>query len=159
MKTKTAYLCRGAAVAAVYVLMTFVSSLFGLASGPVQIRISEALCILPVLMPESVPGLSVGCLAANILTGALLPDTVFGTLATLLGAVGTRLFRKNKILAFLSPVVSNTVIIPFILRLAYGINKGFLLLAAGVFVGEAISVLLLGGILYRTLSRKTELFR
>ena len=83
-------LAQAAMIAALYIVLTFIANLLGIASGAVQIRFSEALTILPYFTVSAVPGLTVGCLLANILTGCALPDIIFGTLATLLGAVFTR---------------------------------------------------------------------
>ena len=93
-KYTTLYLTRGALIAALYVSLTYASSLFGLSSGAIQFRLSEMLCILPVFMPEAVVGLTLGCLIANLLTGAVVWDIIFGSLATLMGAVGARLLSK-----------------------------------------------------------------
>ncbi len=79
---KTLYLVQGALIAALYVVLTLVAAGFDLASGAIQVRISEALCILPFFTPAAVPGLFVGCLAANLVTGSALPDIIFGSLAT-----------------------------------------------------------------------------
>ena len=92
--TKVGSLTLGGAVAAVYVLLTLLAAALGLASGVIQLRLSEALCVLPIFFPAAVPGLFVGCLLANLLTGAVVWDVIFGSLATLLGALGTRLLRK-----------------------------------------------------------------
>ncbi|MBQ6937911.1 MAG: QueT transporter family protein, partial [Clostridia bacterium] len=115
--------------------------------------ISEALCILPAFTASAVPGLFAGCLAANLLTGAALWDVVFGSVATLLGALGTRYFGKNKFLAPIFPIVSNTVIIPFVLKLAYGVEQGYIFLALSIFIGEVISCGVLGIILYKALEK------
>ena len=95
MKNKKAlYLTQAAMIAALYVVLTMIANAFGLASGNIQVRFSEALTVLPFLTPAAVPGLFIGCLAANLATGAMLPDIVFGSLATLLGAIGTFLLGK-----------------------------------------------------------------
>ena len=105
MRKKTKLLTQGALIAALYVVLTYVTNLAGMASGAIQVRISEALCILPAFTASAVPGLFVGCLAANLLTGAALWDVVFGSVATLLGALGTRYFGRNKFLAPIFPIV------------------------------------------------------
>lgn len=157
MNRKTKYLTQGALIAALYVVLTYITNLAGLASGAVQVRVSEALCILPAFTISAVPGLFIGCLAANILTGAALWDVVFGSVATLLGALGTRYFGKNKFLAPVFPIVSNTVIVPFVLKLAYGVEQGYIFLAFSIFIGEVISCGILGILLYRALE-KTRIF-
>ncbi len=153
MRKKTKLLTQGALIAALYVVLTYVTNLAGMASGAVQVRISEALCILPAFTASAVPGLFVGCLAANLLTGAALWDVVFGSVATLLGALGTRYFGKNKFLALVFPIASNTLIIPFVLKLAYGVEQGYIFLALSIFIGEVISCGVLGIILYKALEK------
>ena len=121
MKTnnKTVYfMTYGAMIAAIYVALTMLFA--PISFGPVQFRISEALCILPFFTPAAVPGLAVGCLLSNIFCGAMMPDVIFGTLATLIGAVGSYALRKNKWLVCIPPIVANALIIPFVLRFAYG---------------------------------------
>lgn len=91
-------------IAAVYVALTFISALLGLASGAIQIRISEALCVLPLFTPAAIPGLFIGCAMANFLTGSLPMDVLFGSVATLLGAVGAycigKQIKKHGIITF-----------------------------------------------------------
>ncbi len=149
---------QAAIIAALYVVLTVIANAFGLAKFAVQIRFSEALCILPFFTPAAVPGLYVGCLIANILTGAGIWDILFGSLATLIGAVGTRLLRKRKFLMTLPPVVANMLIIPFILRYGYGIqwmyedvDLAIPFYAVTVGIGEVISVCILGSILLKVL--------
>lgn len=88
---KVLFLTQAAVIAAIYVVLTIFISAFNLASGAIQVRISEALTILPFFTPAAIPGLAIGCLLSNLLTGAAVYDVVFGSLATLLGAVGTSL--------------------------------------------------------------------
>ena len=96
---KVLFIVQAAMIAALYVVLTYITNLLGLASGSIQIRFSEALCILPVFTPAAIPGLWLGCLLANTLTGAIVYDIVFGSIATLLGAVGTYLLRRHKVLS------------------------------------------------------------
>ena len=158
MKTNnTLYLTRGALIAALYTVLTYVASLFGLSSGVIQFRISEALCILPLFMPEAVIGLFVGCFLSNLLTGAVIWDAVFGSVATLIGALCTRAMRflpeKSKWLATLPPVISNAVIVPFILMYAYGAPNSYFYLMLTVGVGELVCSTILGTPLYYTLKK------
>ena len=147
---RVAHLARAGIIAALYVVLTWISALFGLSGmGAIQLRISEALCILPVFTAAAVPGVTLGCLLANLFTGAALPDIIFGTLATLLGAVGTRLFCKKVPLAMLPPVLANTLIIPFVIRYAYvDVTESLPFLFLTVGIGEALSVFLFGTLLY-----------
>ena len=150
---RTLLLTRAAMTAAIYVVLTYFINAFGLASGAIQIRISEALCILPVFMPEAIPGLTIGCLLSNILTGCALPDILFGTLATFIGALGTYALRKRRFIFTLPPVISNMVIIPLVLKFAYGVGDAWLLLMITVGIGEAISVCGIGMVLYAALKK------
>ncbi len=146
-KNRTKYICGAGAVASLYVVLTFCSKIFGLEGGAVQVRISEALCILPIFMPSSVSGLAVGCFLSNLLTGAHILDIIIGPIATLIGAVCTYLLRKVKWLAPLPAVLSNAIIIPFVLSYAYGIEKAIPLMMLTVGIGELISVYGIGGLL------------
>jgi uncharacterized membrane protein len=139
-----------AIVAALYVVLTYIAAAMGLASNPVQIRFSEALTILPIFTPAAIPGLVVGCLLANILTGCALWDIVFGTLATLIGAIGTYLLRKHSILALIPPIVSNTLIIPPVLMYVYGFEGTYWYFTLTVFLGEVISCGILGYFLQKS---------
>ncbi len=155
-KNQVRHLTFGALIAALYVGLTFVSQVFGLASGAVQLRLSEALTILPLFCPAAVPGLAVGCLLANWLTGCALWDVIFGTVATLLGAIGTRLLKRHKLLAVLPPIAANTVIVPLLLRYVYELPDAMWYLFLTVFLGELISCGVFGTLL-RKLLEKTGL--
>lgn len=140
-----------AVIAAVYTVLTVLAAGFGLASGAVQVRFSEALTVLPCFTPAAVPGLTIGCLISNILTGCALPDVVFGTLATFLGAVGSYLLRGNRFLVSIPPIVSNCLIIPFVLSYAYHIPGSIPFFMLTVGIGELISCLVFGQILITAL--------
>ena len=159
MKNKgVVFTTQAAMIAAIYVVLTVVFAPFSF--GSVQVRSAEALTILPAFTPAAVPGLFVGCLIGNILGGAMLPDIIFGTLATLIGAVFTYILRnQNKFLAPLPPIVANTVIIPYVLRFAYGEAIPIPLLMLSIGIGEVISCGVLGMILYFALNKyKHRLF-
>lgn len=152
MNKKVLFTVHAALIAALYVVLTLLANLFGLANYAIQIRFSEALTILPFFTTAAIPGLGIGCLLSNILTGCALPDIIFGTAATLIGAVFTRLLRKNKWLAPLPPIIANTVIVPFVLLYAYGIKPlWFSFLTVGA--GEIISCGILGLLLLNSLLR------
>ncbi|MBQ1705476.1 MAG: QueT transporter family protein [Clostridia bacterium] len=153
-ENKTLYLTQGAAVAALYVALTYLAWALGLSSGVIQVRFSEALTILPCFFGAAVPGLFVGCLLANLLTGAVVWDVVFGSIATLLGAIGTRLLRKNRWLACLPPIISNILIVPFVLVYAYGVPDTIPYLMLTVGAGEVISCGILGQLLYTALDKR-----
>ncbi len=151
-------LTQGAMIAALYVVLTFIANLAGLASGVIQVRLSEALTILPVFTAAAVPGLAVGCVLANLLTGCAIWDVVFGSLATLIGAVGTRLLcKKSPVLAVLPPILSNIIIVPLVLQRVYGVEDAYWYLAMTVGAGEIISCGVLGLLLYRSL-KNTKIF-
>ena len=155
MNSKTKTLTYGAVIAALYVALTMLSNLFGLANGAVQLRLSEALTILPAFTASAIPGLSVGCLLSNLLTGCAPWDVVFGTVATLIGAIGTRFIgRNNKFLAAIPPILSNAIIIPFVLQKVYGVEDGFWYLFATVGLGEILSCGVLGCLLYTVLKKR-----
>lgn len=145
-------LVHAAMIAALYVVLTFIANALGLASSAIQIRFSEALTILPYFTPAAIPGLFIGCLLSNVMTGCALPDIIFGTLATLIGAVFTRKLRRYKWLAPIPPILSNAVIVPFVLLYAYGIKPLWFSFAT-VTAGEIISCGVLGMILLFSLQK------
>ena len=158
MKSSIRSLTYAAVIAALYVVLTLVSAALHLASGPIQIRLSEALTILPAFTPAAIPGLFIGCILANFLSGALLWDVVFGAVATLLGAIGTYLLRKkSKYLAPMPPILANMLIVPAVLQYVYGASEAWIFLAVTVGAGEIISCGVLGLALHRILSR-TDIF-
>lgn len=151
---KALFLAQAAVIAALYVVFTHLAALLGLSSGAIQIRFSEALTILPYFTPAAIPGLFVGCVLANLTTGAVLWDVVFGSLATLLGAVFTYLLRRrSKWLAPIPPILSNTLIVPFVLTYAYGVPDGIPFLMLTVGAGEVISCGILGLALLKCLEK------
>ena len=159
MKNKsTLFLVQAAAIAAVYVVLTLVFAPFSY--GEVQVRISEALTILPFFTPAAVPGLFVGCIIANILGGGIPVDIIFGSIATLIGAVFTyKLRNSSKWLAPVPPIAANTVIVPFVLYYGYGVNLPIPLMMLTVGVGEIISCGVIGMILLTALSKyKNSIF-
>ena len=160
MNRNLRFLCRGALVAALYVVLTWLCALVGLDKGVIQMRLSEALCVLPAFTGAAVPGLFVGCLLANLLTGSALPDIVFGSLATLIGALGAYFLRRRKWLVPLPTVLANTLIIPFVLRFAYGAEGSIPYFMLTVGAGEVISAYICGMLLYAALVRqKAQLFK
>ena len=157
---KVAALCRAAMIAALYTVLTWLCGALGLANMTPQLRFSEALCILPFFMPEAVFGLTVGCFLSNLLvSGGIWADVIFGTLATLIGALGTYAMRslrgKLRFLCILPPILANTVIVPFVLKYAYGFGEGWWILAAGVGAGEILSVGVLGTLLLLALEKRS----
>lgn len=158
MKKKTLFITQSALIAALYVAVTYLTNLFGMANGAVQVRLSEALTVLPAFLTPAVPGLFVGCILANILTGCALWDILLGSFATLIGAIGTKYFGKNAPLAALFPILANTLIVPFVLKFVYHAKGSMPFFFLTIFAGEFISCGILGGILYKSL-KKANLFK
>ena len=133
---KVLFAVQAAMIAALYVVLTYITNLLGLASGTIQVRFSEALCILPVFTPAAIPGLFIGCLISNLI------------------------LRKKKFVYTLPPVIANIIIVPLVLRYGYGfttIYKGvdisLLFNAVTVGIGEIISICVLGSLLKGILSK------
>mgnify|MGYP000023759809 FL=1 len=134
-----------AVIAAIYVVLTLIFA--PISYGPVQVRVSEALCVLPIFTPAAVPGIFIGCLLANAFGGAMIWDVVFGSLASLLAAYISYFFRDKKVLAYLSPIVINALVVPFVLKYAYGAEDMIWYMMITVGIGEVISVGILGSLL------------
>ena len=145
---KITEITKAAVIASLYVSLTYFANALGLSSGIIQVRFSEALTVLPLYPPAAVPGLFIGCIISNLITGCALWDIVFGSIATLLGALGTRFLRNRfRWLAPVPPIISNTVIIPFILSFVYNFEGNIFYFAVTVFAGEVISCGVLGTLL------------
>lgn len=153
---KTLRLVQGAVIAALYVVLTMLAKALGLADMPVQVRFSEALCVLPAFTAAAIPGLFIGCLISNILCGAVIWDIVFGSLATLIGAVGTYLLRKHRLLSLIPPIAANTVIVPFVLSYAYKLEGGIPFFMLTVGAGEIISCGILGYFLGKLIAKNRK---
>ena len=147
----TRALARGAIIAAAYAALTLL--LAPISYGEMQVRVSEAFTLLPVLMPEAIPALAVGCLLANILGGCTIFDIVFGTLATLLAAICTRRLREHTLPAAAMPVLFNGVIVGAVVHVAYAPMIALPLCMLSVAAGEAIACFALGLLLLRALER------
>lgn len=151
---KIKFLTQAAMIAALYVVLTLLASYLGLSSGVIQVRFSEALTILPYFTPAAIPGLFIGCLLSNFLTGAILLDIIGGSLITLAAAFVSYALRKHKLLVCLPPIIGNTLGVPFILRYGYGIvEEGIPYMMLTVGIGELISCGLLGLLLLFALSK------
>ncbi len=142
---KVLFITQAAMIAAIYVVVTVVCSAFSF--GEVQIRLSEALTILPMFTPAAIPGLFIGCLIGNAMGGAIVLDVIFGSLATLLGAVGSRLLRNHKFLVPLPPIIMNVIVVPLVLRYGYGVALPIPFMMLTVGIGEVISCGVLGYVL------------
>ena len=157
-KSNIMSLVTAAMIAALYVVLSFVSNAFGLASGAIQVRISEALTILPYFTAAAIPGVTIGCLLFNLLSGAALLDVIFGGLASLLGAAGSwyigkaaKKFSWMKYLVAVPPILANAFIVPWVLKTAYGFADAYWYLVATVGIGEIISCGVLGILLMTAL--------
>lgn len=154
MKTQTQAtrrLARGAVIAALYTALTLL--LAPISYGQFQVRLSEAMTLLPILLPEAVPALAVGCLLSNILGGCTIFDIVFGTLATLLAALCTRRLRGKLWLAAAMPVLFNGVIVGAVVHYCYSPAFPLLLCILTVAIGEAIACMIVGPLLIGALRR------
>ena len=149
--SKTLYTVQAAMIAAIYVVLTGIAAGFDLANGAIQVRFSEALTILPFFTPAAVPGLAVGCLLSNLLFSGNIFDIIFGSLATLIGAWGTRKLRGSRYLCSVPPIVSNMLIIPPVLTFAYHIPGGIPFQMLTVGAGEVICCFVFGQILISAL--------
>ena len=161
MKIRTRQLTLAALTAAAYAVLSYFGSIFGITYGPIQCRFSEALCVLPFFLPETVWGLGVGCLIANLLSPYGVLDIVVGSAATLLAALLTARCKKMW-LAPLPPVLTNTVLIGLVLAYeqactsaAFWPTYGFNALTVGL--GEVVACYGLGMLLLWRLSKSTAL--
>ena len=150
-KNPALFLAQGAAIAALYVVLTLVFA--PISFGAMQIRISELLTILPLFTPAAIPGLFIGCLLANLLGGAVILDVIFGSIATLIGAALGYVLRFNRWLVPIPAIISNTVIVPLVLRYGYGVDMPLILMAVYVAAGEIIGCYILGELFATVLLR------
>lgn len=164
---KALFIAQAALIAAVYVILTLIANAFGLANYAIQVRFSEALTILPAFTPAAIPGLFVGCILSNTLTGCMPLDTVFGSLATLIGAFGTYFIagktdtigKVQKWTAPLPPILANTIIVPFVLAYVYQFEGSIPYFMVTVGAGEIISCGILGLLLFSALlPHRTTIF-
>ena len=157
MKSKNLlFMTQAAMIAAIYVALTYLFA--PISFSEIQVRIAEALTILPVFTPAAVPGLFIGCLIGNTVSGALLPDIVCGSLATLIGAFFTwKLRNAHPFLAPVPPIVANTLVVPFVLKYAYLVDLPIPLMMLTVCIGEILSCGVLGLIFYYALRPHKEL--
>ncbi len=139
---KILFLTQAAAIAALYVVLTIVFA--PLSFGEVQVRFAEALTVLPYFTPAAIPGLFAGCIIGNLAGGAIPLDIFFGSVATLIGALGSYALRRQKFLVPIPPILANTVIVPFVLFYGYGINLPIPFMMLTVGAGEVVSCYALG---------------
>ena len=154
MKKRNLFITQAALIAALYVVLTLVSAAFGLDSKAIQFRLSEVLTVLPALTPAAIPGLFIGCLLSNFICGAMLPDMIFGSLATLIGAVGTYFIGKRVKWLSALPIAANTVIVPLVLKYAYHLDGTVPFFALTVFIGEFVCCGILGTVLLYAIPKR-----
>lgn len=152
--TSSAMIAQGAMIAALYLVLTITFA--PISFGAMQIRVAEALTILPLFTPAAIPGLFIGCLLANILGGGIIWDIIFGSLATLLGAVLGYKLRFNRWLVPVPTVISNALIVPPVLKYGYGFDIPLVLLILSVAAGEIIGSYIFGEI-FATVLRKRNI--
>lgn len=151
-ENKVLFMTQAAMIAAIYVVLCIAFA--PISYGGIQARIAEALTVLPFFTPAAIPGLFIGCLIANILGGSIVVDVIFGSIATLIGAVGTYMLRnKSQYLAPIPPILANTLIVPFVLRYGYGEALPIPLLMGTVGLGEILACGLMGTVLSVVLVR------
>lgn len=153
---RTKYLAEASVIAAIYAVLTIV--LAPISYGAVQVRISEALTVLPFFTPAAVPGLFVGCIAANLLSPYGLPDLIFGSLATLIGAAGSYMLRKKPALVPLPPVISNGIIVGIMLYYVYEVPVPLFVQMLYVAAGEMIACYAVGYPLMKYLNKYKGIF-
>ena len=146
---KTLFVARAALIAALYVAFAVLLP----SNGVIQLRVAEALTVLPVFTPAAVPGLFIGCIIGNILSGCVIWDVVFGSLATLIGALRTYFLRSHRFLSLIPPIAANTVIVPFVLAYAYGAEGTIPFFMLTVGIGELLSCGVLGFLLRTVLEK------
>ena len=165
MNKKTLFYVKAALIGALYTVLTLVCAAMGLAYGGVQLRFSEALTILPLFSAASVPGLTVGCIVANIFSSVTPLDTIVGSLATLLAALLTRKCRHIRVknfplLSFLFPVIFNAVFVGAEIAFISGEDAFFTVFFMNMLtvgLGEAAVVLTLGTLIYRFFSKNDRM--
>jgi len=158
MKKNTKTLTQSAVIAALYIVFTLLSNAFGLSGGAVQCRLSEMLYALALFTPSAVYGLFIGCLLSNIITNGIILDIILGSIATLIGAFFAHKLRANPFLALSMPIISNSIIIPLVLRYGYGYVGTLPYFVLTVTVGEIISCGILGILLFQLLKKHSNIF-
>ena len=154
MKNKARYISFSAITAAVYVALTYLSNAVGLANGAIQFRLSEALTILPVFTPAAIPGLAAGCFISNLTTGCIPWDIFGGTMATLIGAIGTYKLKKYPYTASLPPILANVIIVPLVLKFAYNFEGAIPYFMLTVGIGEIVCCGILGTLLMTAIKKR-----
>ena len=156
-REKLLHMAQSALIAALYATLTIIFA--PISFGPVQVRIAEALTILPMFTSAAIPGLFIGCIIANLFGGAIIWDVIFGSLATLIGAVGGYRLRNNRWLVPVPTIIANGIIVPFVLKYGYGMDMPIILMMLYVSVGEIIGCYVLGEMLASALLKHGKILQ
>ena len=151
MHKKTLFITEAAVIGAIYTVL--VMMFIPISYGPIQVRIAEALTILPYFTPAAIPGVTIGCFLSAILNGADILDIIFGTLATLIAAILSYRLRRYKYLVPIPPIVVNAIVIPWVLHFAYGFTEAIPFMMMTVGIGEVIAAGVLGSVLLLALDK------
>lgn len=138
---KTQFIAEAAVIAAIYTVLVVIFQ--PISFGPIQFRIAELLTVLPYFTPAAIPGVTIGCFISAIVTSAEPLDMIFGSLATLIAAFLSYKLKRNKFLVPIPPIAVNALIVPWVLRYAYGypFTIPFMMLTVGVSEFLAVGVL------------------
>ena len=156
-REKLLHMAQGALIAALYATITVIFA--PISFGPVQVRIAEALTILPMFTSAAIPGLFIGCIIANLFGGTIIWDVIFGALATLIGAAGGYRLRNNRWLVSIPTIIANGIIVPFVLKYGYGMDMPIILMMLYVSVGEIIGCYVLGEMLASALLKHGKILQ
>lgn len=157
---KTLFLTQAAVIAAIYFVLFKVFEPFGYSD--VQVRIAEALTILPYFTPAAIPGVTIGCFLSNLLGPAPnVYDIVFGTLATLIASILSYKLGKNKYLVPLPPIIVNAIMIPWVIKMANSLPVSSIpVMMLTIGIGQVLSAGALGMVLLFALDKvKHFIFR
>lgn len=160
MKMNTRSMVRAAIIAALYAALTHLQNILlpGSATWAIQMRVSEALCVLAFFTPAAIPGLSLGCLLFNLTYSATLPlDFVVGTLATFIAAwvmwkTRSVTVKGYPLLGMLMPAITNAILVGW--ELTVYIGGGFVINAVYVALGELAVLLVFGTVLYYAVRKR-----
>ena len=155
-RSRALWLAKGGMIAALYIVLTVIFA--PISFGAMQVRVAEALTVLPLFTSAAVPGLFLGCIIGNLSGGAVILDVIFGSIATLIGAIFAYILRFNRWLVPIPTILSNGFIIPFVLRHGYGVELPYFVLVLYVAAGEVIGCYVLGELLATALLKRPQLF-
>ncbi len=161
-KTVTKLVARAGVIAALYFVLTM--AVLPVASGAIQFRVSEALTLLPLVFPEAIPALFAGCILANLVSGCVVYDVIFGSVVTLLAACLTyaagRVFKKTWLkiaVGGIFPVLLNAFLLPLIWLFCYeSLEYAYMIQVLFLIAGQGVSVYLLGTFLMLPVMRMRE---